>query len=199
MKNPVFFCNLNRFLSVCYTNRSIELKSLCAQGKGYRLQMRMSEEEFLIVYEKFKRTVFAVVYNYVKNSEDANDLTQEVFLKLLNFGGEFKSEEHQKAWLIRVASNLCKNHLRSRKRFADEPISEEIPYFEKDSVEKGELMRIVLNLPEKYRIPIHLFYYEEYSVAQIGIVLGLPEATVKSRLKRGRDKLQKMLRKEDWM
>ena len=65
--------------------------------------------------------------------------------------------------------------------------------------ETDEIISIVMKLPEKYRIPIHLFYYEEYSIAEIAKILELPEATVKTRLKRGRDKLKNTLRKEDWL
>ena len=67
-----------------------------------------------------------------------------------------------------------------------------------DKEESNELFALVLTLPEKYRIPLHLFYYEEYSVRQIAAAMELPEATVKIRLKRGREKLGKSLRKEDW-
>jgi len=158
--------------------------------------MKITESVFLDVFEKFKNTVYSVVFNYVRNAEDAADLQQDVFVKLLGSDVEYESEEHIKAWLIRVAINLCKNHLRSQSRFSDVPLSEEIPAEVKD--ESGDLFAMVLTLPEKYRIPLHLFYYEEYSVRQIATAMELPEATVKIRLKRGREKLGKSLRKEDW-
>ena len=158
--------------------------------------MKMTETVFLEVFEKFKNTVYAVVFNYVRNVEDAADLEQEVFLKLLSHDAEFESEEHMKAWLIRVSINLCKNHIRSRRYLSDGPLPEDLPAAAKE--EQGELLQWVLRLPEKYRIPLHLFYYEEYSIRQIAQVTDLPEATVKIRLKRGREKLGKSLRKEDW-
>ncbi len=158
--------------------------------------MKMTETVFLEVFEKFKNTVYAVVFNYVRNVEDAADLEQEVFLKLLSHDVEFESEEHMKAWLIRVSINLCKNHIRSRSYLSDGPLPEDLPATAKE--EQGELLQWVLRLPEKYRIPLHLFYYEEYSIRQIAEVTDLPEATVKIRLKRGREKLGKSLRKEDW-
>ena len=68
-----------------------------------------------------------------------------------------------------------------------------------DKYETDEIIFEVMKLPEKYRVPIHLFYYEEYNVYEIAAILGLPEATVKTRLKRGREKLRKNLRKEDWL
>lgn len=158
--------------------------------------MKMTETVFLEVFEKFKNTVYAVVFNYVRNVEDAADLEQEVFLKLLSHDSEFESEEHMKAWLIRVSINLCKNHMRSRSYMSAGPLPEDLPAAVKE--EQGELLQWVLRLPEKYRIPLHLFYYEEYSIRQIAEVTDLPEATVKIRLKRGREKLGKSLRKEDW-
>lgn len=158
--------------------------------------MKMTEAVFLEVFEKFKNTVYAVVFNYVRNADDAADLEQEVFLRLLRSQTEFESEDHIKAWLIRVAINLCKNHLRDNRHRAEMPLSEEMAVAEEDA--QGDLLRYVLALPEKYRVPLHLFYYEDYSVKQIAEVTGIPEATVKIRLKRGREKLGKSLRKEDW-
>ena len=189
--------------------------------------MKITESVFLDVFEKFKNTVYSVVFNYVRNAEDAADLQQDVFVKLLGSDVEYESEEHIKAWLIRVSINLCKNHLRSQSHLSDAPLSEEIPaegfrpaaMFDVDPAKVGtEIDGIpvlpmsgletylaahkvdiaVLALPEKYRIPLHLFYYEEYSVRQIATAMELPEATVKIRLKRGREKLGKSLRKEDW-
>jgi RNA polymerase sigma-70 factor (ECF subfamily) len=158
--------------------------------------MKITESVFLDVFEKFKNTVYSVVFNYVRNVEDAADLQQDVFVRLFSSDVEYESEEHIKAWLIRVSINLCKNHLRSRSHLSEEPLSEEMAAETKE--ESNDLFSMVLALPEKYRIPLHLFYYEEYSIRQIASVMELPEATVKIRLKRGREKLGKSLRKEDW-
>lgn len=159
--------------------------------------MRMTEALFLETYDKYKNTVYSVIFNYVRNVDDAIDLQQEVFIKLLSSDVEFENDEHIKAWLIRVAANMCKNHLRSRSHLSDGPLPEDIPC--DPGTEDGELLRMVMELPEKYRIPLHLFYYEDYSIKQIAEVLEAPEATIKIRLKRGRDKLKKVLRKEDWI
>lgn len=156
----------------------------------------MTEELFCQQYEKYKNTVYSVIFNYVQNTEDAADLLQEVFIKLFATKDNFQSDEHMKAWLIRVSINLCKNHLRSIKTRKIVPLEEDIPFF--DQREDNELLKVVLTLPEKYRIPIHLFYYESYSIKEIGNILDMPEATVKIRLKRAREKLGKILNKEDW-
>lgn len=159
--------------------------------------MRMTEELFLQIYERYKNTVYSVIFNYVKNTEDTADLMQDVFISLMNADVLFMSDEHMKAWLIRVASNKCKNFLRGKKHISDAPLPEDISYETSES--NNDLLKIVLTLPEKYRIPIHLFYYEEYDIKQIAAVLDEPEGTIKVRLKRGREKLAKILRKEDWI
>ena len=135
--------------------------------------------------------------SYVRNADDASELSQDTFMRLYTYDGVFDSDEHIKAWLIRVAVNICSNHFRSKKHLSASPIPEDLP--SKEQHELDEVIAEVMKLPEKYRIPIHLFYYEEYSVSEIAKVLELPEATVKTRLKRGRDKLKKTLRKDDWL
>ena len=157
----------------------------------------MTDEKFLWAYEEFRKTVFSVIYGYVRNAEDAAELSQDTFIKLYTYDGGFDSDEHIKAWLIRVAINICNNHFRSKKHFSASPIPEDLPSDELHEVD--EMIGEVMKLPEKYRVPIHLFYYGEYSVSDIAKILDLPESTVKTRLKRGRDKLKNTLRKEDWL
>ena len=159
--------------------------------------MILTQELFLDTYGKYKNTVYSVIFNYVKNIDDATDLQQEVFIKLLNCSTNFEDEEHIKAWLIRVSSNISKNHLRSKRYISDSPLPDDIPCIEQG--ENYDLVKLVLALPEKYRIPTHLFYYENYSIKQIAEALEAPESTIKIRLKRGREKLKKSLQKEDWL
>ncbi len=154
----------------------------------------MTEQEFVTVYEKYKNSVYSVIYNYIRNAADASDLTQEIFIKLYSCSKKFESEEHIKAWLIRCAINQTKNHIRDSKRFSYDELDENIP--DKQPEDHSDVMEAVLALPEKYRIPIHLFYYEGWSVKQIADVLGTKEATVKTQLDRGREKLRKRLEQE---
>lgn len=155
------------------------------------------EKEFLEVYERYKKNIYAVIFNYVRNEDDAAEILQEVFIKYLNSDGNFQSEEHRKAWLIRVAINMCKNHFRASKHIAEEPVDENMAQTEEYHYD--EVLQYVLKLPEKYRIPIHLFFYEGYSIREIAEVTDLPEATVKTRLKRGKEALRKTLEQEAWM
>lgn len=163
---------------------------------GEKNIMSMTEDVFCEIYNKYKNTVYSVIFNYLKNIDDTADLQQEVFIRLYQANVDFESDEHLKAWLIRVSINLCNNYCRSSRHKANVPLSEEIPYF--DMNHGNELLSVVLSLPEKYRIPLHLFYYEDYTIKQISDVLNMPENTIKVRLKRGREKLIKILNKEDW-
>ena len=164
-------------------------------NKGRNIDM--TDEKFLCAYEKFRNTVYSVIFSYVRNADDASELSQDTFIKLYTYEGGFDSDDHMKAWLIRVAVNGCNDHFRKRRHVSDSPIPEDLP--SGDEHELDEIIAEVMKLPEKYRIPIHLFYYEEYSVSEISDILGISESTVKTRLRRGREKLKKALRKEDWL
>ena len=158
------------------------------------MHLMMTELCFGEKYGMFRNTVFSVIFNYLKNTDDALDIMQEVFIRLYQTDTEFQSDEHMKAWLIRVAANLSKNFLRDNMRRQNEVVTEDIPYFDKST--DSDLLRMVLALPEKYRIPIHLHYYEGYQVSEIAQILEMPVSTVKVHLMRGREKLRGSLEME---
>lgn len=113
-------------------------------------------EAFVIRHEnRLYRTTLAVM----GNKPDAEDVVQEVFLRAYEKTPEFESEEHEKAWLIRVTVNLCNSRLRSPWRKHREPLLDSYPAAEPEQL---ELLEHVLSLPPKYRAVIHLFYYEGY-------------------------------------
>lgn len=152
------------------------------------------DNEFEMLYTAHHATVYRVCLLYLKNRVDAEDITQSVFLNLIRHGMVFASDEHAKAWLIRVASNACKNVLRSwwRNTVAmDEslPVPEPTP--------QDETIVKVLALPDKYKLPLYLHYYEGYTAAEIGQMLGGREATVRSWLLRGRQMLKLEIEKEE--
>ena len=157
----------------------------------------MTEEQFCEKYERYKNSVFAVIYNYVQNIADAEDILQDVFLKFYSSETEFSEEEHVKAWLLRVGINASKNHLRMVQNRRSAVLDETLLYDEENP--EYELLSYVQRLPEKYRIPLHLYYYESYTVKEIAQILEMPQATVKIRLKRGREQLGKILVKEEWL
>ena len=139
----------------------------------------------------YSKSIARAAFTYLKNTADAEDITQEVFLALLEKQPHFESEEHLKAWLLRVAINKSKNALKSGWFTRTQPLFEALPAL---SPQENEVLSCVLSLDEKYRIPIHLFYYEGYSIEEIGKILRLNPATVGTRLARGRA----LLKKNDW-
>ena len=153
----------------------------------------MSGEELERYIGLFHGTVYRLAFSYLKNHADAEDITQESFLRLYKFDGGFVSDENCKAWLIRVTINLSKNLIRSgwftKRAELDENISCE-------SKEDTELLESVLSLPPKYRVIIHLYYYEGYSVKEIADITGATVTAVTTRLARAREKLKVLLQKE---
>jgi RNA polymerase sigma-70 factor (ECF subfamily) len=110
---------------------------------------------------------------------------------------EYENEEHLKAWLLRVAINQAKNVNRSFFRHRIVPLEDYMETLTFDSGDSENLFLEVMRLPEKYRIVIHLYYYEEYSVRQISQILGISDSNTKIRLARGRAKLKEKLQ-EEW-
>ena len=142
---------------------------------------------------KYSESILKVSFAYVKNTSDAEDIAQDVFLALFLSDKEFESEEHLKAWLIRTAINKSKNHL---KRAWNSKRTEFPAQTAATAPEDTEVLSAVLSLEEKYRIPLHLFYYEGYSIKEIAGLLHKKPSTVGSCLARGREKLKKILEGE---
>ncbi|MGN0453373.1 MAG: RNA polymerase sigma factor [Ruminococcus sp.] len=136
---------------------------------------------------KYGDSLMRIAYSYSQNMEDAQDIVQDVFLKYITKLPQFASDEHEKAWLIRVAINICKNHLASAYRKKRAELSEDISVA--DTYSSG-LMDAVNSLPPKYRIVIHLYYYEGYSQKEIAKIINLTESAVATRLQRGRNLLK---------
>ncbi len=154
--------------------------------------------------EKHGDRVFRTAFMYLKNYQDAEDVLQMTFEKYLIAKPLFKSEEHEKAWLLRVAINISKNLVtcgwkkkviyddEQLKLFADEAVAQEGI---SDSDDNSEvILKAVLALPKNLSVVIQLFYYEEYSVAQIADLLDISVGNVTTRLNRARKKLEKSLR-----
>ena len=125
---------------------------------------------------------------------DAEDIVQDVFVKLLEKQPSFESTEHETAWLIRVTVNLCKSRLRSLWRKTTVPLLDSYP---SQSSSQKELMQTVMELAPKYRTVIHLFYYEGYKAKEIAEITGQKESTVREQLTRARRMLKDFL-EEEW-
>ena len=155
-----------------------------------------TDEQFTRLAKKYIDTVFRVALNYLKNGAEADDVTQNVFLKLWKEKKPFESEEHVRNWLIRVTINECKSLLRSPWRSA-ESFDDYAAKLSFVTPEHSELFYAVMDLPKKYRLPIYLYYYEDYSTGEVANILGIPRATVATHLRRGRMMLKEILQEVD--
>lgn len=156
--------------------------------------MKQTVEELSV---RYRDNLFAEAFNVCKNAADADDIVQETFLQYYVAKKEFDSEEHIRAWLLRVAINKAKNVNHSFWRQNKVPLEEYMETLAFESPQEETLFETVMKLPEKYRIIIHLYYYEEYSVLEIAKLRKLTQSNVKVRLSRGRKLLKEAL-KEDW-
>jgi RNA polymerase sigma-70 factor, ECF subfamily len=173
---------------------------------GYRLQVSESIQlkgqtiRIEDVMDTYGTNIYHLVYCYVHDKAIAEDLTQEVFFTAHMKQLSFRQEASLKSWITRIAINKCKDHLRSSyiKRtivsnilqpfVKSTTLSPEEVILQKDEAET--LSELVLKLPIKYREVILLYYYQDFSILEISSVLKVNEATVKSRLRRGRDRIK---------
>ena len=151
-----------------------------------------SNEAFVQTAQRYMDTIYRVAYGWLKNSDDANDVTQDVLVELYKTDKAFESDAHLKSWLIRVTVNRCKMLFRSPWRRL-ENIDDYTETLSFEQAEDRELFRTVMALDKKYRVPLLLFYYEGYSTAEVAAMLGIPERTVSTRLFRARAKLRAIL------
>lgn len=128
------------------------------------------------------------------NTGDAEDVVQETLIKYIEKEPEFESEEHKKSWLITVASNKCKDLIRSHKRHPMVDL-EEWNNMVKDSLDSG-ILEALMTLPEKFRLVLILYYVEEYRIEDIAKIIGKTKSAVKMRLQKGRKLLEETYRKE---
>lgn len=152
----------------------------------------MQADPFSRIARKYMDTVYRVALGYLRSPDAADDITQEVFLRLLRSDTSFESDEHIRNWLIRVTINECKRDLSSRWRRV-EPLDAYADKLTFSSEENSEIFQTVMRLPRKYRMVIHLHYYEGYSTAEIAQILKLKQSTVCTQLERGRKRLKDML------
>ena len=149
----------------------------------------ISDEQFIEYAQAYMDTVFRVAFNYLKNSTEADDITQNVLVKLYRTNKAFESDAHIKHWLIRVTVNECKRALLTPWRH-DEPIDDYAAILSFETPEESELFSMVMDLPAKYRVAILLYYFEGYSTEEIAVLLKMPKATVRTRMKRAREILK---------
>ncbi len=146
------------------------------------------------LYREFMPSVYRMAYSYMQNHADSEDVTQEAFLRLAQSGKNFHDKRQVQAWLIVTAANLAKDMLR-RSRRRELPL--EAAENRSAPPETGKGVRAaVLALPDRYRMVIYLHYFEGYSVEELAKLLHRPEGTIKTWLRRGRDRLRDGLGEE---
>ena len=144
--------------------------------------------------DKYANMVYRIAFTHMKNKADADDIFQDVFLKLCKSSAIFETDEHIKAWLIKVTINTCKKSFASAWSKKTIGLSEELEY--EDQYKDFEIAPIVQSLPMKYLTVIHLFYFEDMPVAEIAKALKSTASTIKSRLSRARNLLRSKLKGE---
>ena len=168
-----------------------------SEGEGRKSDEQI-EKEAEEILNTIGNSILRLALSYLHNIEDAEDILQETMIKFVTVRPVFESESHRKAWLMRVASNLAKNRIDYNRVRDTMELNEEIVGEVQEDLDKGDeykaIWDAVRSLPVHQREAIHLFYQEGYSTAEIAQITGRREATVRSDLKRARDKLREMLK-----
>lgn len=148
--------------------------------------------------DRYADTVRRICLLHLKNYHDTEDIFQSVFLKYLLYDGEFKNDEHEKAWFIRVTINACKDLLKSfyKKRIVPIEAAQDMAFTEDN--EHSDVLEAVLSLPQKYKDIVYLFYFEGYNAQEISKITLRKENTVYTLLARARKLLKDMLGGEDF-
>lgn len=159
---------------------------------------RMDEQLFEELYEKYANDVLRVSYFYLGDRQQAEDVTQDVFVRLLTNSPDL-APGREKAWLLKVALNRCRDLWRAswvKRVVLGSPAMElaPAPGSLEDHMEKQELMAAIRRLPADFRDVILLHYYQGYGIAEIAQMMDVPEGTISSRLSRGRKKLEEILK-----
>lgn len=150
-----------------------------------------TNEYLEILVNKYADMVLRLALTHLGNLADAQDVCQEVYIKLFKHQRPFNDAEHEKAWIIRVTINTCKDVISSPWKKWFSPV-EEIP-LPIEHTESMEVVSFVLKLPRKYRMVIYLYYYEGYKTAEIAELLNLKENTVRTQLKRAKELLKEKI------
>jgi len=151
------------------------------------------EQDVNRAIELHGNTVRRICMLHLKNYHDTEDIFQTVFLKFFLSPVEFENSEHEKAWLIRVTVNACKDLLKSFFRSRTVSLNDLLSESEAPTPDNSDVLEAVLSLPEKYRDVVYLYFYEEYSAAEIGRILRMNTNTVYTRLTRAKRLLREKL------
>lgn len=155
----------------------------------------MTEAEFTDAVKNCNQRLFLIALSFTGNSADAEDILQNVFIKLWKYDKGFENDEHMEKWLTAVTVNESKNFVKSAFFKHSVPIDEKNigDYYSFENTEDYDLFSAVMSLPKKLRTVIHLFYYEDLSVKEISAILKISQSACKTRLNRGRAQLKNFL------
>ena len=155
---------------------------------------RYDRQSAAAFYDKYCAAVYRVCMSFVRDPDTAADLMQDTFMRWLECKSPPEGEQHETAWLVMTAGNLCRDYLRRQKRFGGEDISKAYDMSAEDNSRRdGELLEAVRRLPEKYRTAVYLFYYEDMTAEQIAQYTKQRNSTVRSQLTRAREMLRREL------
>ena len=152
------------------------------------------------VIENYSNMLYKICFLMLKNEQDTKDVLQETFLAYMTKRPHFHSEEHKKAWLIKVSQNKCREFLRFHKMHSGIPldeVEESIKITQGLDMEDKEKLELIWNLNTKLKSVVILYYVEGYSVKEISAILNISECAVKKRLQRAREILSKLGRSYD--
>ncbi len=153
---------------------------------------KYTDKEIKEMYDRNIDMLYRISYTYFQGDKaKAEDVIQDLFLKVIDKNIRFENNEHEKAWFIVAIRNQCKNLL---KRKWNEDV--ELDFDIASNEQEDNIIDLVMQLPNEYKLPIYLFYYENYSCIEIAKILNVPENTIYSYLNRGRKKLKIMIEEE---
>lgn len=163
-----------------------------APDRGMRREAGVINQRAEEILDTYGNSILRYAYSYLRNMSDAEDVLQDTLVQFLKAMPVFENPQHEKAWLLRVAGNLSKNRLAYNSLRRTDELSEQLAADSREDL--SFVWDAVGLLPEHYREVVHLFYYEGYSTKQIARMLQKKEATVRSDLRRGREKLKAVLK-----
>lgn len=161
-------------------------------GEGTEPSVEERNQQAEQLLDRYGQSVLRLSYAYLHNMSDAEEILQDTLVQFLKTSPVFESQDHEKAWLLRVASNLCKNRLIYDRRRRADPLSETLA--QEDRPDLSFVWEAVKALPVHQREVVHLFYHEGFATAEIARIVGRKESTVRSDLRRARLRLKEILK-----
>lgn len=190
MTQALVYGGVWRKITVFFARAALFISSGQSARERERAESVNAQAERLL--DKYGNAVLRMAYGYLHNMTDAEDIVQETMIRFLNAAPAFESPAHEKAWLLRVAANLSKNRIACNKIRQSDELNEEITAEEAEDL--SFVWEAVKQLPPTQSEVVHLFYHEGYSTAEIAELLKRKEATVRSDLKRARERLRAILK-----